>query len=324
MITDSTDSENIITYTTPTVNKQGVTGFNDSVDNRMGKTLTLPASITHIHRDTTLKTITNNSINDAVLQFSYNTDGDLFADATNNAAIYFGDKRYAVIDSSGADEDSIYAIYDIDDNPKKTNNSNGDTGLTNGIAIRKANSDISFNFTAEYMVNISWGNSDNSAGAGIAGFETLGSAIPTADSASFTGRGKGSYGSSVIGDNPSSTSRYFDIAATVDFSNRSVVLESSNTCGAYTASNCGTGSSNLKLEHDFKGTLSYKAGTNAISGTIATKGDNKNFDSDDGTQLTGTANAKFYGPAAEEFGGTFSMQHPSGEGYVGFFGAEKQ
>ncbi len=310
VITDSTDSS--ITYNTPTIDKQDLTGLNDS--NRASKTITLPASIVYIRRDTTAKTITNTIVensadNNAVLEFSYDADGKLFANSNNPAALYFDDKRYAVTDSS-ANDNYIESAFSGD---------SSDGGILTVLSFSKSSNN--FDFATEYMIRIHWegviGLTDNISGSGVAGFETIGSAIPTSSSASFTGKGSGNdY------DEGNSANRYFDIDADIDFSNRTVALESRNTCS--NPNNC---SGTLKPEHDFKGTLSYEAGTNAITGNIIAKGNDDSFDSDDGTQLTGTANAKFYGivtdGAPAELGGTFSMQHPSGEGYIGFFGATK-
>ncbi len=49
--------------------------------------------------------------------------------------------------------------------------------------------------------------------------------------------------------------------------------------------------------YNMSGTLNYAAGSNAISGTVTT-----------GTGLTGTVTANFFGPAAQEIGGTFVLQ----------------
>lgn len=63
---------------------------------------------------------------------------------------------------------------------------------------------------------------------------------------------------------------------------------------------------------DMTGTLSYAPGSNQFSGPVtATNG------------MTGTAQGRFYGPAAEEIGGTFSVTGPGVQSYGGAFGGAR-
>ncbi len=327
-ITDSTQNPEVV-YTTPTADeasKQGLTSFTDdtrfnngtpdTLGDDVGLTnITLPASIVTIERSTTSNTITNTIVgndvaNHAVLDFSYNATGQFVASATNPTALYFGDKRYAVLASLELSQDTI-----------KHDGANVDTSdgaNINAFIINKADSSDSFGFAAEYMVNISWATLNNTAGAGIAGFET---ATPlTAVTTRFNGRGIGYYADTTF--QPSNGIRYFDMVADIDFGNYIVALESSNTCTSSVVTDC-TGTA-LKTEHDFKGDLTYKAGTNALTFTnLITRGTDGSFATTDGKELAGTANAKFYGGDSQELGGTFSLQNASGEGYVGFFGAQR-
>ena len=61
---------------------------------------------------------------------------------------------------------------------------------------------------------------------------------------------------------------------------------------------------------DMTGTLEYEAGSNQFTGPVETTGG-----------MTGTASGVFYGPAAEEIGGTFATQGTGVEAYIGGFGA---
>jgi hypothetical protein len=63
--------------------------------------------------------------------------------------------------------------------------------------------------------------------------------------------------------------------------------------------------------------LTYAAGTNQFSGPVTAAGQ--------GGGLTGTLNGTFYGPAAPEIGGTFSLNatSPSREAMVGGFGGKR-
>jgi hypothetical protein len=69
--------------------------------------------------------------------------------------------------------------------------------------------------------------------------------------------------------------------------------------------------SNLNLS----GTLSYLAGSNQFSGTVNT------------TSMSGIATGKFYGPSAQEIGGTFSVSNGTvgsgGSAYIGGFGGKR-
>ena len=58
------------------------------------------------------------------------------------------------------------------------------------------------------------------------------------------------------------------------------------------------------------GELTYEAGSNQFTGPVETTGG-----------MTGMASGVFYGPAAEEIGGTFATQGTGVEAYIGGFGA---
>ena len=137
------------------------------------------------------------------------------------------------------------------------------------------------------------------------GVLTPGPAIPTTGQATYSGNFFGSFFTNTTGTNVAG-----NLTASADFAQRTVGLSTTNV------SPSGYG---------FSGTLSYAAGINALSGPLSTTASDAN-----GPLATGTANAHFYGPNAEEIGGAFRMQRavasPSGtqnNTYVGSFGAKR-
>ena len=252
------------------------------------------ASFVQLTRDSVAQTITNNKISNAVVVFSYDTDGDFTADATNPLKFYFADRNIEIDGGSGGADSFADATFILS---KKTD----DLG-----------------FTANYLISIEYKETNN-YGYGIAGFETVGTDIIASGSATFTGKGRGRY-SDDDADNDIST--VFDITADVDFGNYTVTLASENTC---TDSSDCTGTPRTDL--NFKGDLTYAANTNQLNftnvKTAGTDGDYGVADTDN-TELLGTAYAKFYGPNSSEFGGTFSLQNANSlAGYIGFFAGER-
>ncbi|MCH9845233.1 MAG: transferrin-binding protein-like solute binding protein, partial [Alphaproteobacteria bacterium] len=175
-----------------------------------------------------------------------------------------------------------------------------------------------FGFMPKYLIGITWNkylknsffNDDNIAEANgdtvygrmIAGFETgrnfngtmIGS-IPTDASANatFTGKGGGFYGykKPTINLYPYISKRetiVFNVAANVDFANKNIDFSIYNNC-YYTT--CTIKRKGL----DFNATTSFTA--NDISTNVTT----------DNGLLAGTLDARFYGGAAQEIGGSFIM-----------------
>jgi hypothetical protein len=137
------------------------------------------------------------------------------------------------------------------------------------------------------------------------GAATPPSAVPTTGSATFNGKLGGLYVSpSGQGSVASAT-----VVVNADFSQRSLNFASSGTTltrdfGSKTAA------PNLNLN----GTLAYAPGTNSFSGTLTNAG---------GT-ISGTSNGRFYGPAAQELGGVFTLKSPTGsETFTGAYGGKR-
>lgn len=139
------------------------------------------------------------------------------------------------------------------------------------------------------------------------GSTTPGSAIPTTGTLPFTGRAGGRYAYVNGAGNYGAT--LADVTATADFVHQTVVLSATATQATPDLGSTFAAKTNLNLS----GTLSYNAATNEITGTVTTA---------DG--MTGTVTARFYGPNAEEIGGTFSVTSASPlGGYTGAFGGKR-
>ena len=149
-------------------------------------------------------------------------------------------------------------------------------------------------------------------GSGTYGFMSVGnpssgSSIPTTGTATYTGVTGGRYADSNAGYFTSSS-----MSATADFASRSLAFSTNGT--AVTRDLLNTSSAtNLNLS----GSLSYTAGSASFSGSVSTTGVGTG-----GSALTGTATGRFYGPTAQEIGGTFAVQSGN-EFYGGAFGASR-
>ena len=133
----------------------------------------------------------------------------------------------------------------------------------------------------------------------FAGQQTPGPAIPVSGSAQFRGDLIGIYFSPSGAD---STARA-NVVLDANFSSRSLGFSSSNT----------TLNGQAASRFDLNGTLTYAPG-GSFAGTLRSAG---------GT-LSGSANGAFYGPRAEEAGGTFSLKSGSAERLTGAYGAKRQ
>ena len=137
-----------------------------------------------------------------------------------------------------------------------------------------------------------------------AGSKTVGSDIPTAGMASYTGAILG-FATEGIGANYTIKAPAFAVA---DFGARSVTLNSALSI----KTNHATLATSFDNNYNLSGTLTYSAGSNALSGTISTIG------------KTGSATGVFYGPQAAEIGGTFRVSDPGGANmFAGGFGLKQ-
>jgi len=138
------------------------------------------------------------------------------------------------------------------------------------------------------------------------GSATAGSAIPVVGSATFTGAAGGYYYVSASQTNVTSAS----MSATVNFSSRSINFSTSNTSTVNSVTGGYANAASLNLA----GTMSYAAGSGRFSGPVTTTG---------GGALQGNLLGAFYGPNANEIGGTFSLNSPTGATFIGGFGGKR-
>jgi hypothetical protein len=68
---------------------------------------------------------------------------------------------------------------------------------------------------------------------------------------------------------------------------------------------------------NIQGTLNYAGGSNDFSGPVSSL-----TVTGVAPTLAGSARGQFYGPAANEIGGTFALKGVGAEGYLGAFGAK--
>lgn len=142
------------------------------------------------------------------------------------------------------------------------------------------------------------------AGAMSAGAVTPATAIPTTGTFAFNGLASGFYVNS--SGMPFSTAA--TMTATVDFAGRSIGFATTNTRAGDLNSGSLSGASFL----DLNGTLAYGPGSNQFTGSVSAPG----------VSLTGSATGRFYGPAAEELGGTYRLPptNPSADPRSTMFG----
>ena len=153
------------------------------------------------------------------------------------------------------------------------------------------------------------GTGNGTAGVASVGAETSGSAIPVSGTGSFTGFSGGRYVDSTgadfyVGSN---------MTATTNFGTRSIAFA---TTGSSTSADLSTSTSNPNL--NTSGTLTYSAGVNQFTGALTSVGGGVS-----NAAMTGNATGKFYGPTAQEIGGTFAVSGGGTTGYLGAFGGKR-
>ena len=146
------------------------------------------------------------------------------------------------------------------------------------------------------------GTGSGNAGAFSAGAVTPTGSMPTTGAANYNGTAGGIYvdssGTTFIAAGSS--------ALTANFANHSVAYSTSGTMAVDSNGNALANSSILNMQ----GSLTLATGSNAFAGAVST-----------GT-LNGTARGQFYGPAANEAGGTFALTGAGASSYLGAFGAK--
>ena len=153
------------------------------------------------------------------------------------------------------------------------------------------------------------GTGSGLGGAISAGNATPGGSIPVTGSANYTGAAGGLYV------DPAGVTYLAKSSAALstNFATNSVSFATSGSTAAATAT--GAALANPAILN-IGGNLTYSGGSNDFSGPVSSltvSGLNP--------ALAGSARGQFYGPAANEIGGTFALKGVGVEGYLGAFGA---
>jgi hypothetical protein len=194
---------------------------------------------------------------------------------------------------------------------------NGDTlqsGFyqTSTIALNKSETTIGV-FTNptyygfEYQTYGAWGsygNATTSANAISVGSATPVTGLPATGSYTFTGGASGYYTDA----NKLAYVTNANMTATASFDSRTVNFATTGTSISGSPSGTVIPASDLNLS----GTLAIASGANKVSGTVTTAGG-----------MSGNANGKFYGPTANEVGGTYAVSGSGLGSFVGGFGGKR-
>ena len=158
----------------------------------------------------------------------------------------------------------------------------------------------------EYQTFGAWGNygTGGAAGAISVGTVTPLAGLPTSGTGNFTGGASAYY--------VDATNAAYLVNSTlnvnVDFAGRTASFATSNS--AMTGGPRGTPLPNSNL--DLSGNLSYGAGSTKLTGTVTST-----------SGMTGPVNGKFYGPVANEIGGTYAVTGSGLGSMVGSFGGKR-
>ena len=157
------------------------------------------------------------------------------------------------------------------------------------------------------------------AGAMSAGAQTPGSAVPTSGNAVFTGLSSGFYFDQ--GGTPYFASS--NMRAAVNWGTRNIDFSTNNT----TIGNLLTGAAPTTMAGlDLTGTLTYSAGTSQFNGAVTASGIPAGTTGIPASPapLSGNANGRFYGPAAQEIGGVYTLSGTgTRERLIGAFGGKR-
>lgn len=147
------------------------------------------------------------------------------------------------------------------------------------------------------------GTGSGTYGSASAGSPTPAGSIPTSGTATYFGYAGGRH---VASDG----TYYFTLAGMQTSAN--FAARQLNFATNFTEQTQSLFSSTPNSSLNMTGTLSYAAGSNQFSGAVTTTGG-----------MTGSATGRFYGPAAQEIGGTFSATGPGVQSYGGAFGGAR-
>lgn len=147
------------------------------------------------------------------------------------------------------------------------------------------------------------GTGSGTHGAASVGAPTPAGSIPTSGIFTYNGVAGGRH----VAGNGSSYFTLANMNTTVNFATRQLSFMTS-----FSEQTPNLVTSAFVPSLDMTGTLSYVSGSNQFSGAVtATNG------------MTGTAKGRFYGPLAQEIGGTFNVAGPGVQSYGGAFGGAR-
>lgn len=179
------------------------------------------------------------------------------------------------------------------------------------VSLRASDVHVTANpltFDWDYQSFGAWTSISNPSGTAAAvtfGAPTPGASVPTVGSATFTGKLAGFYLSSTGTGQIAAA----DLNVHANFATRTLNLGSSGTTLTRDFIT-GTPAPNLNVS----GTLSYAAGSGDFRGNLTNAG---------GT-MSGSSQGRFYGPAAQELGGVFTLKSPTTvESFAGAYGAKR-
>lgn len=194
--------------------------------------------------------------------------------------------------------------------------------IAGGFATVAANADLSEIAIAVEPIPQGWNyqtfgvwqrsptqGSQGRVGAISTGNFTAANNIPNTGSATFTGISSGSY---LEPDGVTGGLTSANMAVVVDFSNRVAGFATANTVLSKDGGQTFTNFQAL----DLTGSLQVANGQNLMSGTVSTKAGSP-------ANLSGDIYGKFYGPSAQEVGGTFGLKGTGVQSYVGGFGGKR-
>jgi len=149
------------------------------------------------------------------------------------------------------------------------------------------------------------GTGSGTYGEASFGAATPAGSVPTAGTATYNGTSIGFYVDAA-------GTQYYTTSNLTSNANFAARTLSFATSGTQQSTSLGLGSFSTNTILDFTGALAYSAGSNQFTGAV----------NNTGSTLIGTTTGRFYGPAAQEIGGTFSLGGSAGN-YGGGFGAKK-
>lgn len=156
-------------------------------------------------------------------------------------------------------------------------------------------------------IDASTGIGNGTTGAISVGSATPVSGMPATGTASFVGTAGGLY----VSPSGGASFTIADMSANVNFGTRAIGFSTTST---HLTNNFTSFTPRGDL--NMSGVLTYSAGSNAFSGAVIASGA--------GSGLSGTAAGKFYGPTANEIGGTYGLKAASGlESLIGAFGGKR-